>query len=403
MVSRLVDNPWPPEWPNNRAADAEAVAHSIQQAAWSRGSAIPRFEQEFASFLGVRYALAVSNATYALRMGLQALGIEPSDEVIVPALTWPSTAVAVLDCGATPVLADIDPRTYCLDTESLAARMTSRTRAVIPVHLYCSAVDMVKLCAFCNRHELRILEDAAQCHGARWGDRSLGCIGHAGVFSFHEKKLLPCGEGGCVVTNDEDIYARLHELRDHGVRAPGLVTDRPPITGGNNRMGTLQAALLSSRLRYLDQVIHDEAENAELLKSELSDLDELCAIERPGGVSLQTYYSFCWKLRSINRDDFLRRVSMNTGIEWAKPYAPLSRGFNDFCSRHPMRKILNQVEANFEAPVAEAAWDSQGIRFHHSVLLAGRRRITWFGEMIRKTIEECSKAGELTPVGSAFK
>ncbi len=385
---------WPPLWPDNRHVDAEAVANCVRNDAWSRGLAISKFEQEFASFLGVRFVLAVSNATHALCIALEALGVGPGDEVVVPSLTWPSTAVSVLDCGATPILADIDPSTYCLDIDSFETKITGRTKAVVPVHLYCSAADMTQLGEICRKRGIYILEDAAHCHGARWGSQALGCIGQAGVFSFHEKKLLPCGEGGCIVTGDEELYARVHELRDHGTRPLNYTTDRQVITSGNNRMASFQAALLSSRLPYLNAIIQKEAENAEILKSELSNVEELCPIMSPDGVSLQTYYSFCWKLRSIKSAAFVQRAIINTQVKWSKPYVSLSRGFNRFCSGHPIGKARANNKADFKAPWAEKASEEEGVRFHHSVLLACKERIVWFGKMIRKTIDECYRNRE---------
>lgn len=259
----------------------------------------------------------------------------------------------------------------------------------IPVHLYCSAVDMKQLLAICKMYNLIILEDAAQCHGALWNDQALGSIGHAGVFSFHEKKLLPCGEGGCIVTNDEEIYFKLYELRDHGARAPNCSSNRQPITSGNNRMSSYQAKLLSSRLKNLKNILEAEAENAEQLKSNLINIEKIRPLESPSDVALQTYYSFCWRVQSIDREDFLKKIRINTGVEWVTPYLPLSIDFNNFCSRHPRGKMLNALNLDFDAPVAERAWISEGVRFHHSILLSTQNQIVRFGEMIRKTVEEC--------------
>jgi len=350
---------------------------------------VEEFERAFSGFLGARHAVAVANGTLGLVLALRSFDIGPGDEVIVPDLTWPSTALAVLECGARPVLIDVDPRSYCMDVRNLEARLGPRTRAVIPVHLYSSAVDMERLLAICRPRGIVVIEDAAQCHGAAWGERRLGTLGDAGVFSFHEKKLLPGGEGGCVVTDDDKTWTRLHELRDHGLRAPAYGRSESPLTGTNARMPAVIASLLLARLARLPCLLEQEAHAAAFLTEALKDLEEFRPQMRLASITLQTHYSSCWRLVGLDRASFRRYALAETGICWSVPYPPLSLDFEGFCAGHPMgRQLLPILEAPL--PISVLAHTHEGLRFHHSVLLASESQIARFADGIRKVVQSLS-------------
>jgi DegT/DnrJ/EryC1/StrS aminotransferase family protein len=183
----------------------------------SAGRFIDEFEISFAEFCDAEYAIATNNGTTALHLALVALGIGPGDEVIVPTLTYVATANAVTYCGATPVLTDSEPVGMTMDVADVRRKITSRTKAIVPVHLYGHAADMDSINALAREHDLLVVEDAAEAHGARAGGRMVGSIGTCASFSFFGNKIVTTGEGGAVTTNDADLAARLRLLRGQGM------------------------------------------------------------------------------------------------------------------------------------------------------------------------------------------
>jgi len=219
----------------------------------SAGQYITEFETSFARYVGSKYAVAVANGTVALHLALESMGIGEGDEVIVPDLTFVATANAVTYTGAVPVFADIDPATWCLDPESLERKITSRTRAVIPVHLYGHPADMDAIHSVAKRAGIRVIEDAAEAHGAEYKGRKVGSLAEVGVFSFYGNKIITTGEGGMVVTDSEEIYRTARLLRDHGM-SPEKRYWHTRI-GYNYRMTNLQAALGVAQLERVEELL----------------------------------------------------------------------------------------------------------------------------------------------------
>jgi dTDP-4-amino-4,6-dideoxygalactose transaminase len=225
-----------------------ALARVQQDADYILGRDVGMFETEFAAFCAAQYAVGVDSGTSGLELALRAYGIGPGDEVITVANTFIATALAVSDTGATPVLVDIDPQTYTMDIAGLAAAITSRTKAVIPVHLYGHPADMDPIMALARRHGLVVIEDACQAHGALYKSHPVGSIGDAGVFSFYPAKNLGAhGDGGIIVTNDGPVADTLRMLRNYGQREKY----HHLVRGYNRRLDSLQAAILRVKLKYL--------------------------------------------------------------------------------------------------------------------------------------------------------
>lgn len=216
------------------------------------GDVTTRFEGELAALLGVRYAVAVTSGTTAIAMALAAVGVGRGDEVIVPDVTFIATANAVVLTGATPVLVDVDPATLNVDPAAVARAHTSRTKAVVPVHVSGRAADMASLMDWATRHGIAVVEDAAEGFVSRWRGRCLGTIGHTGCFSFSPNKIITTGQGGVVVTDDAAIHGRLRELKDHGrpVRGTGG-DDIHQSLGFNFKLTNLQAAVGLGQLSQL--------------------------------------------------------------------------------------------------------------------------------------------------------
>ena len=227
----------------------DAMTAVVHQSAFVGGQYVARFEREFADYCEADHCIGVANGTDALELSLRALEIGPGDEVITVPNSFIATAAAITAVGATPVFVDVDPLTHQLDATLLPAAITARTRAIMPVHLYGHPADLDSILAVAEDHGLAVIEDACQAHGARYKGRRVGAIGTVGCFSFYPGKNLGAyGDGGAVVTNSAELAARIRQLADHG----RIDKYRHAVVGRNSRLDGLQAAILSVKLRHLD-------------------------------------------------------------------------------------------------------------------------------------------------------
>jgi dTDP-4-amino-4,6-dideoxygalactose transaminase len=229
----------------------EAIASVIADAAFIGGKEnrfVRLFEEQFAEYLGVKNCVGCGNGTDAIEILLKGMGIGHEDEVIVPANSWISTAEAVGSVGATPVFVDVHPTLYTIDTIKIEPMITARTKAIIPVHLYGLPADMDPIVALANRYNLRVLEDCAQAHGAKYKGAMVGTIGHAASFSFYPGKNLGAyGDAGCMVTHDDELAQTLRRIANHGQ----LTKHDHTMEGRNSRLDGIQAAVLSVKLPHL--------------------------------------------------------------------------------------------------------------------------------------------------------
>jgi dTDP-4-amino-4,6-dideoxygalactose transaminase len=221
----------------------------IETNAYANGPAVAEFERAFAAYVGVDHCVGVASGLDAIRLALQALDVGPADEVIVPAATFVATFAAVTQVGATPVPVDVSEADYALDPEAAAEAVTDRTRALLPVHLYGQLADLAALEPLVRRHELALLEDSAQAHGARRDGRSAGSVGHAAAFSFYPgKNLGAMGDAGAVTTHSEGLARRVRALREHGE----VEKYRSAEVGWTSRLDTIQALVLLRKLAHLE-------------------------------------------------------------------------------------------------------------------------------------------------------
>lgn len=236
-----------------------ALARVVESQQFILGPEVEALEEEVAAYSQCRYGIGVSSGSDALLVALMALGVQPGDEVIIPAYTFFATAGAVARLGAQPVFADIDPRTYNIDPHDVAARLTARTRAIIPAHLYGQMADMDPLRELARQHNLYVIEDAAQAIGAEYKGRRAGALGHYGCFSFFPSKNLGgFGDGGMVTTNDPALADRIRLRRNHGYSRKYY----NQVVGGNFRLDAIQAAVLRVKLQYLDNWTRARQANA---------------------------------------------------------------------------------------------------------------------------------------------
>jgi len=235
----------------------------------STGTYIERFERAFAEFCGVRHAVSCSNGTTALHLALLAMGVGPGDEVLVPSLTFVATANAVSYCGASPVFVDSEPDTWTMDPASLEERITDRTKGIIAVHLFGHPADMRTICAIARRRGLFVLEDAAQAHGAECEGRRAGSIGDVATFSFYGNKIITTGEGGMVVTSDDDMARRMRQLRSQGMDPERRYWF--PVIGYNYRMTNVAAALGLAQLERVEWQLERRRQIVSWYRQELGD------------------------------------------------------------------------------------------------------------------------------------
>jgi perosamine synthetase len=239
----------------------------------STGVYIDRFESQFAAYCGVKHALSCCNGTVALHLALLACGVGPGDEVLVPTLTFVATANAVTYCGATPVFVDSEPYTWNLDPTLLEARITQRTKAIIAVHLYGHPAEMDSILAIARRHNLAVIEDAAEAHGAEYKGRRVGSLGDIATFSFFGNKIITTGEGGMLTTDNEELATKVRQLKGQGMDPNRRYWF--PIIGYNYRMTNITAAIGLAQLEKVDWHLQRRREVVKWYQEELGDVPML--------------------------------------------------------------------------------------------------------------------------------
>ena len=254
----------------------------------SEGRFIREFEEKWANYCGVSYGVAVANGTCALQIAMKALDLEPGSEVILPSFTIISCAIAIIEAGCVPVLVDVEPDTWNLALDQVSAKITSRTRAVMPVHMFGHPVDMSGLMEIARRHDLRVVEDAAESHGAEINGRRVGGIGEMGCFSFYANKIITTGEGGMVVTNDPGYAERLRSLRNLCFR-PDRRFFHTEI-GHNYRLTNIQAAVGVAQVDRIEHHIRQKRWMAESYRKRLAGLPITLPVERDGTKNVYWMY-----------------------------------------------------------------------------------------------------------------
>ena len=300
----------------HRAEFLRAIEEVMDSGAFAGGPFVAAFEEDFARFCDTEFAIGVGNGTDALWFTLLALGIGAGDEVITVPSTFMATAEAITYTGATPVFVDIDEKTYTLDPNELAAALTRRTKAIIPVHLFGQIADMDPIVAFAREHGLYVIEDAAQAHGAEYKGRRAGSIGDAACFSFYPGKNLGAfGEAGAVVTNDTSLRDKIRMFRDHG-QSRKYYHD---VVGWNGRMDGIQAAVLSIKLRDLERGNELRRQHAARYDSAFADIEGLV---RPTVADYAKHVFHIYAIRVEARDDVMRALEekgIGCGVHYPVP------------------------------------------------------------------------------------
>jgi dTDP-4-amino-4,6-dideoxygalactose transaminase len=290
-----------------------AIREVIESSAFAGGPFVEKFEEEFAAYCGSPYAIGVGNGTDALWLTLLALGIGEGDEVITVPNTFIATAEAITCCKAQPVFVDVDEKTFTMSSAELKKSLTARTKAIIPVHLFGQPADMAPILEFACAHGLFVIEDAAQAHGAEYNGRKAGTLGDAGCFSFYPgKNLGALGEAGAVVTNDAELWTKIQILRDHGQARKYYHT----LVGWNCRMDGIQAAVLSVKLRHLEEGNLLRREHALQYNAAFAGIDDVAT---PFQANYARHVYHVYAIRVRERDEVRRRLE-EKGIGCAVHY-----------------------------------------------------------------------------------
>ncbi len=293
----------------------EALERVLDSGVFILGAEGKKLEEDFAKYIGARFAVGVNSGTDAIFLSLKAFGIKEGDEVITVSHTATPTVSAIRLTGATPVFVDIDPETFCIDTKKIEEKITPKTKAIVPVHIYGYPCDMKAIIEIAERHDLFVVEDACQAHGAMSEGKKVGSIGHTGAWSFYPTKNLGClGDGGMITTNDEALYEKLKALRNYGE----VAKFDNAIEGVNTRLDEMQAAILNASLPHLDSANARRAEIAALYSKELSGL----SITLPKHSDSRVWHLYV--IRTDKRDalkEFLKEKGVETMIHYPTPVA----------------------------------------------------------------------------------
>jgi dTDP-4-amino-4,6-dideoxygalactose transaminase len=283
----------------------EAVFRILKRGWFILGEELEKFEEEFAQYLGVKHVVGVGSGTDALHLALLATGIGLGDEVITPSHTFIATVLAIYWVGAKPVLVDIDSQTYNLDPQEIEKKITSKTKAILPVHLYGYPCEMDKIQKIAKKHRLMIIEDACQAHGSIYKGRKLGTFGEANCFSFYPSKNLGAyGDGGAVATNNEEIYRKILLLRNYGQKEKYVFQTK----GFNSRLDEIQAAVLRVKIKHLKDWNKKRRQLAEVYRRELIGLP-LILPPKDTKNGQSNYYVFV--IRTEKRDELLKYLAEN--------------------------------------------------------------------------------------------
>lgn len=303
-----------PKWPVATDRELDLLREVLESGAWGGSHEfVERLERAFADFQHCRHAVSCANGTVALEMALEAAGIGAGAEVIVPAISFISSATAVSRVGATPVFVDIEPYSFNMDPDRASAAISNKTKAIMVVHFGGPLADMDRLVQLAAERNLILIEDAAHAHGSEWNGKGAGSFGLAGTFSFQNSKVMTAGEGGMIVTDDDDVARRVRSFANQG-RRPGEGWFHHFTLGTNYRLSAFQAAVLLAQLERLPEQIRLRTRNAGLLLPELAGVEGLTFQRTPPQVNVHSYYLLLGRIDArkfgMTRDDFHRELTV---------------------------------------------------------------------------------------------
>lgn len=384
-------------WPIFDDREIKALEEVCRSGHWwcVSGTRVAEFERKFAEFQDAKYGVCVTNGTVALEIALKAVGVRAGDEVIVSPYTFIASASSILNVGAIPVFVDIDSDTYNLDPAKVEAHITDKTKAIMAVHIAGCPADMDGIMALARKHSLKVVEDAAQAHGAAWKGQRVGAIGDAGTFSFQASKNLTAGEGGIVVTNNPDVYARAWSLHNCG-RVPEGQWYEHRILGTNARMTEFQAAILLAQMERLEEQTSTRNENALYLSQMLAEIDGIRPLKRDPRVTTHAYHLYIFRYDSeafggVPRQRFIEALNAE-GIPCGAGYVPLYKeqmfyvepdGCPMGCAFYGRTMDYSKVSC----PVTEHACKNESVWLFQTMFLGDKRDMEDIASAVRKIRE----------------
>jgi len=385
-----------PKWPQYGIKEMNALEKVLNSGVWGTlGGEAANFVKRFSAYQGTKYGVAVNNGTVSLEVIIRALGIGYGDEVIIPPYTFNATASAVISLGATLVFADIEDETYNIDPDSIEKVITSKTKAIIPVHVGGRMADMDKIMVIAKKHNLYVIEDSAHAPGSEWKGKRAGSIGDAGSFSFQASKNLTSGEGGFITTNDTALFEKCWSIHHCGRDINGTVWYAHPNIGTNARMTEWQAAILNAQMDKLDAELEKRMENAAYLNVRFKEIPGIVSMKQDDRVTRNAYHLFVFRFmeeafKGLPREKFLKALSAE-GVPCSPGYVPLYRQpllFGDDIRRVTASKIDYK---NLFLPASEKAGDKEGIWFFQSMLLADKKDMDQIIEAMIKIYENADE------------
>jgi len=389
-----------PVWPVWDEAERKVLHSVLESGKWGYPfwEFVPRFEKVFAMYHDAQYGVCYSSGTAALVGALWAVGIQPGDEVIVPAYTFIATASAVIQLGAIPIFADIERNSFHLSAESVDEHFTERTTAVIAVHIGGRPADMTRLKNVCGYRNIILLEDAAQAWGSEWKNKRVGALGSAGIFSFQSSKNITAGEGGIAVTNDETISRYLRTYCNCG-RIEGKPRYEHHYIGGNYRLCELQGAVLSAQFERYPRLHLIRKENAAFLNTELAKIDGIIPINEDESVTENAYHLYLIRYKKL----YFKDVPKSRLIQALQAEGILAHpGYTVPLHKQPVfveRMFGSCGKANeimpdyrkVSLPETETACDEEAIWFAQNVLLGTVNDMKDIVEAFHKIKEHCAE------------
>lgn len=374
------------KWPYATEREKELIGEVLDSGKWWRmsGDKVKTFEKNFAALHNVNYCLAVTNGTHAIELALSTLDIGAGDEVIVPAVTFISTASAVIYANATPVLVDIDPETFCMRPEAFEEAITPKTKAVIPVHMAGHACDMEKICEIAKRYNIRVIEDAAHAHGGEYNNKKVGSFGDIGIFSFQNGKIMTCGEGGALITNDKKIYEKAYLIHCVG-RPKGDIKYEHRVLGSNYRMNEFSAAILIAQQERLERMNNIRECNASYLDKLLCSIKGIVPQTHKPYATVHTHYMYMFYydtsyFNDLSRESFIKQLN-DEGIPAFVCFPVLSDV--EFYKQQEFRRKINRHSIPNNNAVAKEV-SNNVVWLPHYTLLGDRTDMEKIANVIKK-------------------
>jgi len=382
--------------------DEPLLLQAMRGGAWSRSKLVDQFEKEWAEMLGVKRSLMTCNGTNALVVGLNQLGIGAGDEVLVPPYTFIATIQAVTTNGAMPVFVDVDPNTYQMDPSKIEAKITPRTKAIVPVHILGMPADMDRIMAIAKKHNLLVLEDACQAHLAAWKDKTVGNCGLGGAFSFQASKNLNSGEGGAIISNNTDYFQKCNAFHHQGQssNSAGLGTGSGT-RGCNLRITEFQSAILLAQMTRLKEQAEKRWENAQYLTKMFNEIPGIKPAKLYPGTTRSAYHLYMFRINEkefgTTREKFIKALAAE-GLYASTGYGQMNKGeFIKSLAKEPHylkiygeKKMKQWLGQTLNTPVNDRL-TNEAVWFTQTTLLGTRTEMEQIAEVLKKVQKNASK------------